>query len=261
MGAIRWGLACAAMLVLAGCVGYGYPLGGAYPSGGGYYGQGYPDYGDGGYYGGGRTVRCESNDDRTRHCNADTRGGVRLSRQLSDTRCVQGRNWGYDRSGIWVGGGCRAEFVLGTGGGYYPGTGGGYGQTLRCESNDNRTRRCNADIRGGVRLSRQLSDTRCVQGRNWGYDRDGIWVSGGCRAEFTLGTGGGYYPGTGGGHGQTLRCESRDERQRRCNVPVRSSVQLVRQLSDTRCVQGRNWGWDRSGIWVSGGCRAEFSVR
>jgi hypothetical protein len=259
MNTIKWVLVLAATIVLAGCVGYGYPLGGAYPTDGGYYGQGRPDYGDGGYYGGG-TVRCESNDGRTRRCNVDTRGGVRLSRQLSDTRCVQGRNWGYDSNGIWVSGGCRAEFVVGAGGGY-PGTGGGYGQVVRCESNDGRSRRCNVDTRGGVRLSRQLSDTRCVQGRNWGYDRSGIWVSGGCRGEFMLGSGGGgYYPGTGGGYGQTIRCESRDNRRNRCSVAVRGGVQLVRRLSDSGCDQGRDWGWDRSGIWVDNGCRAEFRV-
>jgi hypothetical protein len=39
----------------------------------------------------------------------------------------------------------------------------------------------------GVTLSRQLSDSGCVQGKTWGYDANGIWVSNGCRAEFTLG--------------------------------------------------------------------------
>ena len=117
MNGIKWGLPCAAMFALTGCVGYGYPLGGAYPSDGGYYGQGNPGYGDpgygdSGYYGSDGRVRCESTDDRIRRCNVDTRGGVQLSRQLSDTRCVQGRNWGYDGSGIWVSGGCRAEFAV-----------------------------------------------------------------------------------------------------------------------------------------------------
>lgn len=170
----------------------------------------------------------------------------------------------------------------GYGGGYgYPDSGrypsdgyhgGGYGQggynsgsTVRCESNDNRSRRCAADTRGGVMLSRQLSRTACVQGRSWGWDNGGIWVSHGCRAEFVTGRGGHRpgRPGDGGyGYGQTVRCESQDRRQRRCNVPVgRGGVELVRQLSDTRCVRGRNWGWDRSGIWVDGGCRAEFRVR
>ncbi len=144
-------------------------------------------------------------------------------------------------------------------GGAYPG--GGYGGSFRCESDNNRTRHCSADTRRGVRISRQLSDSPCIQGRSWGYDNSGVWVSNGCRAEFVAG--GGYGPGYGSGggyYGQTVRCESQDKRQRRCNVQVSRGVDIVRQLSDTRCVRGQNWGWDRGGIWVSGGCRAEFSV-
>lgn len=171
---------------LAGCVGYGYP--GDYGNTQG--NQGYPDYGyPGGDHGngGGGTFRCESDNERTRHCNADTRGGVRISRQLSDSPCVQGRNWGYDNSGVWVSQGCRAEFVVGAGGGYIPpGPGNGYGQVLSCESQDKRQRRCNVAVGRGVDIVRQLSSTRCVQGQNWGWDRGGIWVSGGCRAEFRI---------------------------------------------------------------------------
>lgn len=180
-----------AALCVGGCVGYGLP-GSGYPSDGYGYpdagGYGYPDYGNPGYgnnYGNNGTVRCESNDKRTRRCNVDTRGGVRITRQLSDTRCIQGRNWGYDNRGIWVSQGCRAEFVLGYGGGGY-GYGSGYGQVLRCESRDNRQRRCNVRVDRGVDLIRQLSDTRCIQRQNWGWDRGGIWVAGGCRGEFRI---------------------------------------------------------------------------
>ena len=57
-------------------------------------------------------VRCQSDDyDRT-YCQADTRGGVRLVRQLSDADCISGRTWGYDRRGIWVARGCRADFEV-----------------------------------------------------------------------------------------------------------------------------------------------------
>jgi hypothetical protein len=63
--------------------------------------------------------------------------------------------------------------------------GNGYGgDIVRCESNDGRTRECAANTRAGVQLVRQLSDAACVQGRSWGYGRNGIWVSQGCRAEF-----------------------------------------------------------------------------
>ncbi|MFT3762824.1 MAG: DUF3011 domain-containing protein [Pseudoxanthomonas sp.] len=173
----------ALVVVLSGCVidpvnAGGYPRDGRYPDNGRYQDSGY-----------GRTFRCESTDNRQRSCSVDTNGGVQLVRQLSKTRCVQGRNWGWDRSGVWVNGGCRAEFVAGRGGRYpgdnYPGNG-GYGQTLRCESTDNRYRTCQATIRRGVELTRQLSKTQCVRGRNWGWDRNGVWVSGGCRGEFRV---------------------------------------------------------------------------
>lgn len=191
MNGMRRSLVLPALVLLAGCVGYGYPGSYGYPGNAGYPSgrpdYGYPDYGypgDGGYQGG--PFRCESQDERTRHCRADTRGGVRMIRQLSDSPCIQGRSWGYDNSGVWVSRGCRAEFVAGAGGGYYPGPGQGVGRTVRCESRDNRSRRCNVRVDRGVDLIRQLSDTRCVRGQNWGWDRSGIWVRGGCRAEFSV---------------------------------------------------------------------------
>lgn len=84
--------AMASFAMLGACAGY-------YPA------AGYPTTQQG-------TVRCESEDGRSRHCPADVRGGVRLSHQLSRTDCVQGRNWSYDTSGIWVSGGCRADFAV-----------------------------------------------------------------------------------------------------------------------------------------------------
>jgi hypothetical protein len=177
-------------VMLAGCVGYGYPggpgYGGGYPPGTypdtGYPNHGYPPPGTG--YGA-QTVRCESDNTRTRHCDMDTRGGVFLSRRLSDTACIQGRNWGYDRRGVWVSGGCRAEFTAGRGGyGYGPGA--GLGQVLRCESRDGRSRHCNAAVQRGVQLLRTLSGSPCIEGRTWGWDRSGVWVDRGCRAEFSI---------------------------------------------------------------------------
>jgi DUF3011 family protein len=181
-------------LLLAGCAGFpqaGYPSSGyGYPQTGypqaGYPQTGYPQAGNGG----GGSLRCESDNGATRHCDADVRGGVRLARQLSRTDCVEGRNWGYDSRGIWVSGGCRGEFTLGAaygssayGGNAYGGVVSG-GQTLRCESVDGREQHCAIGVNGGVELQRQLSRTPCVQGRNWRWDRGGIWVKDGCRGEF-----------------------------------------------------------------------------
>lgn len=229
------------------------------------------------------TVRCDSNDSRYRECAADTRGGVRLQRQYSKSACIEGRSWGYDRRGVWVNNGCRAEFALGrwNAGGGGGGWNGDRDETVRCDSNDNRYRQCPIDGRRVV-LVRQHSKTACVEGRTWGVGRGFVWVNGGCRAEFAGGYGGGSGGGWGGGNGggngggwgggngggngggwnpgQTLYCGSDDNRQRRCNVTIRRDARLVRQASKAACVEGHSWGWDRNGVWVSNGCRGDFQV-
>lgn len=211
----------------------------------------YDEYGpDGG------VVRCESSDGRTRQCAADTRGGVRLIRQVSRGPCIEGRTWGWSRDGIWVTQGCRAEFATGYGGRKAYG-----GGVFRCDSGSGRTRHCAASTRGGVRLVRQVSRAPCIEGQTWGWDRGGVWVSQGCRGEFVAGRG--YGGGWNGGRGhapQVLRCESGNGRSRRCAIGVRRSVQLTRQLSRAPCIEGHTWGWDRGGVWVSNGCRGEFTV-
>lgn len=144
----------------------------------------------------------------------------------------------------------------------YPGNDSGI---VRCESVNGRTQQCPADTYGGVRLVRQLSRGACVQGQNWGYGRNGIWVSGGCRGEFALGYGGrdggyGYGDRYGDAGPQVIRCESNDGRSRGCPIDARGGVRLIRQLSRSPCIEGQTWGRDRHGLWVSQGCRAEFEI-
>lgn len=179
-----WGYGRNGIWVSDGCradfrvLGYG----GGYGYNDGYYGN----QGNGNGYGYGSTVRCESNDGRTRRCSINGRGRAQLVRQLSRSACIEGRTWGSDSGSVWVSQGCRAEFSVNRGGyGGWGNSGYGYGsQLFRCESNDGRTRECAANTRAGVQLVRQLSRSACIQGRTWGYGRNGIWVSDGCRAEF-----------------------------------------------------------------------------
>lgn len=60
----------------------------------------------------GATIRCESRNNRRETCRADTRGGVRLVRQLSSQQCREGRTWGTRSNEIWVDNGCRGDFQL-----------------------------------------------------------------------------------------------------------------------------------------------------
>ncbi|HEX7139347.1 MAG TPA: DUF3011 domain-containing protein [Vicinamibacterales bacterium] len=135
------------------------------------------------------TVVCESRDGRRNRCSADTLGQVTLGRQLTRTsNCVENRTWGYDSRGIWVDRGCRAEFLIADNAGTFRDLGPSQAmRTLVCESNGTRTY-CRGDARFGVELTRQLSQTNCVFNRSWGSDRNGVWVSDGCRAEFALRT-------------------------------------------------------------------------
>ena len=57
------------------------------------------------------------------------------------------------------------------------------------------------------------------------------------------------------------KCESKDNRRETCDVGWPGQTSMVRQLSDTACVEGRTWGATPGKVWVSGGCRAEFGPR
>ena len=59
-------------------------------------------------------ITCKSHDHKYTHCNIQTAGYVTLRQQLSKTHCVQGRNWDYDRRGIWVDDGCSGKFHVET---------------------------------------------------------------------------------------------------------------------------------------------------
>jgi Protein of unknown function (DUF3011) len=59
------------------------------------------------------SVKVESKNMQRTYKRTSTRGGVRLVKQLSREACVEGVSWGFDRDGIWVDQGCRAEFETG----------------------------------------------------------------------------------------------------------------------------------------------------
>jgi Protein of unknown function (DUF3011) len=164
------------------------------------------------------TVTCESRNDSRRHCavrNIDTES-VYMQRQLSNTDCRRGHNWGVDSDGIWVDGGCRAvfEFVDRRGGG---GSAASRPGTIRCESHDDRRKHCevsNIDP-NSVTMDRKLSNANCHRGQNWDADSRGIWVDRGCRAEFGYATRGGGHAGGGGASESSMRdaCINRAARE------------------------------------------------
>ena len=161
-----------------------------------------------------KTIRCNSDSGQRKYCPVDTKGGVRLTYQYSHAGCWEGDTWGYDGRGIWVSNGCRAEFEVGekglsTGQKTAIGVGLGalaagivgaivankdkddegnynpyYNDRVKCSSDDMRYHACQTGRNRYVELARQISGSPCRFNETWGYNRTGIWVDRGCRAEF-----------------------------------------------------------------------------
>ena len=131
-------------------------------------------------------------------------------------------------------------------------------QTISCSSDDGHRHYCPADTRGGVRLLQQRSDSPCNQGYSWGFDRGGVWVDRGCRADFAVDS---YqYRGPAPGSTGTISCSSDDGHRHYCGVGSGGRIRLVQQRSESPCREGYSWGSDGRGIWVDHGCRADFAV-
>ncbi|MCC4588134.1 DUF3011 domain-containing protein [Xanthomonas melonis] len=196
-------------------------------------------------------VRCESRDMARVHCAMETVHGVQLVRQLSETSCIRGSEWGVERDGVWVEQGCRAEFATAAPAATV------MRRVVRCDSNGGKVV-CPVVLRGApVRLLRQRSIWPCKENRTWGTRRNEIWVSRGCDGEFEVGAedGSGFVAMP-----RLVTCESKKSARRTCGVSVERSVRLGRQMSRNPCVEGQSWGWSRDGVWVNDGCRAEFIV-
>ena len=233
-------------------------------------------------------MSCESNDMHRRVCQVDTTGGVQMVHKKSEAKCVQNYSWGFDKNGIWVDHGCRAEFevriltpvvvehrddhdrdhyadrdahqdrdarqesAFRAPDNQFRGWGESY--IVYCPSDDMGRTWCPADSRFGVRMIRQRSQAACVEGQTWGYGKRGIWVDRGCRADFSV---------TGDWQARSaslVYCPSDYMNRNFCAVDTRDGVFIIRQRSEADCVFNRTWGYDRDRIWVDRGCRADFEI-
>lgn len=157
-------------------------------------------------------VDCASKDFRMTRCDVPWHD-AQLLRQSSDSRCTRGSTWGIDRQGLWVDKGCSGVFEeAGRRDDYGRNDHGndprGYGQrdqesrdhdwhpgpnwdqdiSFRCASQDFEYHFCQVDVgRGGrIYVQRQVSKSGCIEGQSWGYNRAGVWVNGGCEAQFVI---------------------------------------------------------------------------
>lgn len=128
---------------------------------------------------------------------------------------------------------------------------------ITCESRNFQRNYCSTGERiASARVVVQQSRSPCVQGRTWGYDSGGIWVTQGCAAEFDFRPSGG-----GSGRGHQIACSSQNFQHRFCRSDRRVvRARLIEQRSRAACVQGRTWGFQDDGIWVDKGCSGLFAV-
>ena len=203
-------------------------------------------------------LECYSQDYQYNFCaTPNGTADARLVEQRSRAACVEGRTWGHERRGIWVSNGCQGLFDYQ---GFRPQPGPpAEGSVVSCESRDYRQEFCPTnDSIVSAAMVRQQSRTPCVQGQNWGWRANGIWVSSGCAADFEVRTAHRPSPAPAGpGH---VVCESREYAYNFCQTGRIRDAQIVRQISQAPCIPGRTWGTTRDGIWVDGGCEAEFRV-
>ncbi len=240
-------------------------------------------------------VRCESTGSRRMFCRANVEGRVRVARQLSRQPCIQGRNWSYTRSGIWVTQGCRADFVVDQGGrirssdpvvrdDHYRDQS---GRVIHCESTASGRRYCGEGHRRYTMSGNR--DPDCIEGQTWGRDNRGVWVSGDCNADFTesqyqnddgynnnnrynnngYNNNNGYSNGVPAnmevGHthqvdqsGQLVHCQATADGRTYCGD--RDNPYIISGNRDPDCIEGQTYGRDDRGTWVSGNCRADFGI-
>ena len=203
-----------------------------------------------------QSIYCESRDYRRNYCPTGRITGAQIISQTSNAACIQGRTWGWDGNGIWVNSGCAGDFAYH--GAFVPppppvGT-----NSLLCESRDYQQNYCGTNVRlSRVWVSQQQSNAPCIQGRTWGFDQRGIWVSQGCSAVFSFVAGGGPPPPP--PRANNVYCESRNYQQGWCNAGRHiGRAWVAEQQSQAPCIAGQTWGWSGNNIWVNSGCSALF---
>ena len=235
-------------------------------------------YGNGYGNGQARAVRCESRQGSRNFCRIPLGAQVRLVRQLSRTACVRGRSWYATSSGIWVSNGCRADFAIGRNSRYrnpdpmvrddhYMDRS---GRVIHCESTSSGRNYC-GDSHSRYSMAGNR-DPDCIEGRTWGTDSRGVWVSGDCDADFN----GNQYDWSNGnrngqsagneevshehivdGDGRMIHCQSTADGRNYCGE---RDSRYVMSSRDADCIEGVTYGRDQRGTWVSGDCDAQFTL-
>lgn len=187
----------------------------------------------------GHDLRCDSAPGAYNYCRTNTSAGVTLDVQHSRHGCYQNDTWGYDRNGVWVSNGCSATFRVGARDKDDGKTAAAIGLGLLALGIIAATADDNSD-QGNYPPSQQPGHDPNYPPPN---DYDDQYDD--------------YDPYE---DAEIVHCDSKKYKLRTCPIRVSSHVELIRQKSKNACRFNKTWGYDRRGIWVNKGCRAEFAV-
>jgi hypothetical protein len=216
------------------------------------------------------TFTCSSDDGQLHSCRVNTNAPIQFVRQRSDAQCIAGETYGIDRGGVWVTNGCRADFVVGNQNAYDQGT---------YNNNRDRDNDGDADDQNGTehhhhRRDRDYNGTYNQNGtynngtynnndpyNNGTYNRQGTYDNRGYNNNRGYVNSGQpiHYYGT-YKNGRTTCSANDGNAQTYCSTNgALSDATIIRQNGN--CQRGQNWDINPDGLWVAGGCSAEFQIQ
>jgi len=147
------------------------------------------------------------------------------------------------------------------------------GDVVHCVSTDSGRTYCG---RSHTRYVIKEPTSVCVEGSTWGTDERGVWVSGSCSADFsaaadnvttkrttTTTTTTRSVPATTTEttrvteSGRVVHCVATESGRTYCGT--HHAHYVISGTPDPVCVEGSTWGYDDHGVWVTGGCKGDFT--
>jgi hypothetical protein len=212
----------------------------------------------------GRIVHCVSTESGRTYCGtAHTRYVIAGN---PNPACVEGKTWGLDDRGVWVSSGCTADFSAAVANAAAAGDTSAIVSTSNAVDSSGRLIHCVSTASGRSYCGKSHMhyvisgnpNPTCVEGKTWGLDDRGVWVSSGCIADFSVvdadaaTTSSSYVDSS----GRLVHCVSTASGRTYCGA--HHARYVYHGTPDPVCVEGKTWGFDSRGVWVSGGCKGDF---
>jgi hypothetical protein len=220
----------------------------------------------------GRVIHCVSTDSGRTYCGtAHTRYVITGS---PNPVCVEGKTWGLDDRGVWVSSGCTADFSVAVANAAAAGDTSAVVSTSSAVDSSGRLVHCVSTASGrsycGAAHTRYVisgnPNPTCIEGKTWGLDDRGVWVSSGCSADFSVAAANAASAGDTSpivstssavdSSGRIVHCVSTASGRTYCGA--HHAHYRFHGTADPVCVEGKTWGFDSRGVWVTGGCKGDF---